>query len=164
MRTTHSKSSLEAARPRVPRAARASAYDAAWVSTMSPAWGPACGSSCRTMSSPCRAVTRQCTRRRASPSRYSRVTTSSSARSRDRDVDQMYNALFREFLTYMVEDPRNITPCMHLHFIAKNIERMGDHATTIAEQVIYLITGTVPDEPRIKGESVMPADLGDGED
>ncbi|MZQ87738.1 phosphate signaling complex protein PhoU [Frigidibacter albus] len=85
-------------------------------------------------------------------------------RSRDRDVDQMYNALFREFLTYMMEDPRNITPCMHLHFIAKNIERMGDHATTIAEQVIYLITGTVPDEPRIKGESVMPADLGDGED
>ena len=85
-------------------------------------------------------------------------------RARDRDVDQMYNALFREFLTYMMEDPRNITPCMHLHFIAKNIERMGDHATTIAEQVIYLITGTVPGEPRIKGESVMPADLGDGED
>ncbi|AMY69648.1 phosphate signaling complex protein PhoU [Frigidibacter albus] len=85
-------------------------------------------------------------------------------RSRDKDVDQMYNALFREFLTYMMEDPRNITPCMHLHFIAKNLERMGDHATTIAEQVIYLITGTVPEEPRIKGESVMPADLGDGED
>jgi len=85
-------------------------------------------------------------------------------RSRDRDVDQMYNALFREFLTYMMEDPRNITPCMHLHFIAKNLERMGDHATTIAEQVIYLITGKVPGEPRIKGESVMPADLGDGED
>ena len=85
-------------------------------------------------------------------------------RSRDREVDQMYNALFREFLTYMMEDPRNITPCMHLHFIAKNLERMGDHATTIAEQVIYLITGTVPEEPRIKGESVMPADLGDGED
>jgi len=85
-------------------------------------------------------------------------------RARDRDVDQMYNALFREFLTYMMEDPRNITPCMHLHFIAKNLERMGDHATTIAEQVIYLITGKVPGEPRIKGESVMPADLGDGED
>ena len=85
-------------------------------------------------------------------------------RSRDKEVDQMYNALFREFLTYMMEDPRNITPCMHLHFIAKNLERMGDHATTIAEQVIYLITGTVPEEPRLKGESVMPADLGDGED
>ncbi len=85
-------------------------------------------------------------------------------RSRDREVDQMYNALFREFLTYMMEDPRNITPCMHLHFIAKNLERMGDHATNIAEQVIYLITGALPGEPRPKGESVMPADLGDGED
>ncbi|WP_126975728.1 phosphate signaling complex protein PhoU [Frigidibacter oleivorans] len=84
--------------------------------------------------------------------------------SRDQDVDQMYNALFREFLTYMMEDPRNITPCMHLHFIAKNIERMGDHATTVAEQVIYLVTGNMPDEPRPKTESVMPADLGDGED
>ncbi len=50
-------------------------------------------------------------------------------RQRDREVDQMYNALFREFLTHMMEDPRNITACMHLHFIAKNIERMGDHAT-----------------------------------
>ena len=85
-------------------------------------------------------------------------------RARDKDVDQMYNALFREFLTYMMEDPRNITACMHLHFIAKNVERMGDHATTIAEQVIYLITGKVPGEPRPKADSVMPADLGEGED
>ena len=46
--------------------------------------------------------------------------------ARDEDVDQMYNALFREFLTFMMEDPRNITSCMHLHFIAKNVERMGD--------------------------------------
>jgi phosphate transport system protein len=75
-------------------------------------------------------------------------------RTRDHDVDQMYNALFREFLTHMMEDPRNISACMHLHFIAKNIERMGDHATTIAEQVIYLITGEIPDEPRPKAESV----------
>ena len=52
---------------------------------------------------------------------------------RDADVDQMYNTLFREFLTFMLEDPRNITSCMHLHFIAKNIERMGDHVTAIAE-------------------------------
>ena len=57
---------------------------------------------------------------------------------RDRDIDQMYNALFREFLTFMMEDPRNITACMHLHFIAKNIERMGDHVTSIAEQVVFL--------------------------
>ncbi|GGO53164.1 phosphate uptake regulator, PhoU [Roseovarius pacificus] len=69
---------------------------------------------------------------------------------RDHDVDQMYNALFREFLTFMMEDPRSITPCMHLHFIAKNTERMGDHVTSIAEQVIYLVTGEMPDEPRPK--------------
>ena len=73
-------------------------------------------------------------------------------RERDQDVDQMYSALFREFLTYMMEDPRNITACMHLHFIAKNIERMGDHATSIAEQVIYLVTGEVPEEDRIKAD------------
>ncbi|OCX61620.1 phosphate transport system regulatory protein PhoU [Thioclava sp. SK-1] len=75
-------------------------------------------------------------------------------RDRDIEVDQMYNALFREFLTYMMEDPRNITACMHLHFIAKNIERMGDHATSIAEQVIYLVTGDLPEEARPKSSSV----------
>lgn len=74
--------------------------------------------------------------------------------NRDREVDQMYNALFREFLTHMMEDPRNITACMHLHFIAKNVERMGDHATTIAEQVIYLVTGHLPEDDRPKAESV----------
>ncbi|MEL7098420.1 MAG: phosphate signaling complex protein PhoU [Pseudomonadota bacterium] len=73
--------------------------------------------------------------------------------SRDRDVDQMYNALFREFLTFMMEDPRNITACMHLHFIAKNIERMGDHVTSIAEQVVYLVTGeSPPDDIRDKAD------------
>ena len=76
-------------------------------------------------------------------------------RRRDEEVDQMYNALFREFLTHMMEDPRNITACMHLHFIAKNIDRMGDHATTIAEQVIYLVTGAKPAEERPKAESVL---------
>lgn len=75
-------------------------------------------------------------------------------RQRDLEVDQMYNALFREFLTYMMEDPRNITACMHLHFIAKNIERMGDHATSIAEQVIYLVTGELPEDSRPKASSV----------
>ncbi|MGI3167530.1 phosphate signaling complex protein PhoU [Pseudooceanicola sp. C21-150M6] len=70
--------------------------------------------------------------------------------ARDSDVDQMYNALFREFLTFMMEDPRNITACMHLHFMAKNTERMGDHVTSIAEQVIYLVTGTTPDDSRPK--------------
>ncbi len=71
---------------------------------------------------------------------------------RDREVDQMYNALFREFLTFMMEDPRNITPCMHLHFIAKNVERMGDHVTAIAEQVVYLVTGLRPEEQRPKAD------------
>lgn len=84
-------------------------------------------------------------------------------RQRDLEVDQMYNALFREFLTFMMEDPRNITSCMHLHFIAKNIERMGDHATTIAEQVIYLVTGDIPDDTRPKSSSVQAeADLATG--
>lgn len=71
-------------------------------------------------------------------------------RNRDLDVDQMYSALFREYLTFMMEDPRNITTCMHLHFMAKNIERMGDHVTSIAEQVIYLVTGDMPDDERPK--------------
>jgi phosphate transport system protein len=74
-------------------------------------------------------------------------------RQRDKDVDQIYNALFRILLTYMLEDPRSITNCMHLHFIAKNMERMGDHATSIAEQVIYLVTGELPDDARPKGDS-----------
>ncbi|WP_420002830.1 phosphate signaling complex protein PhoU [Arenibacterium sp. LLYu02] len=80
---------------------------------------------------------------------------------RDRDVDQMYNALFREFLTHMMEDPRNITACMHLHFIAKNIERMGDHVTAMAEQVIYLVSGHKPDEDRQKADttSVTPQEV-----
>jgi phosphate transport system protein len=73
-------------------------------------------------------------------------------RQRDQEVDQMYNALFREFLTFMMEDPRQITPCMHLHFMAKNIERMGDLTTNMAEQVIYLVTGEMPDEDRPKGD------------
>ena len=74
-------------------------------------------------------------------------------RNRDRDVDQMYNALFREFVTYMMEDSRNISPTMHLHFIAKNIERVGDHATGIAEQVIYLVTGEMPGDDRPKADT-----------
>ncbi|WP_439110565.1 phosphate signaling complex protein PhoU [Lentibacter sp.] len=71
---------------------------------------------------------------------------------RDHEIDQLYNALFREFLTFMMEDPRNITACMHLHFIAKNTERMGDHVTAIAEQVVYLVTGEKPEEAREKGD------------
>lgn len=73
-------------------------------------------------------------------------------RQRDSEVDQMYNGLFRELLTHMMEDPRNITPCMHLLFIAKNLERMGDHVTSIAEQVIYLVSGELPDDDRPKAD------------
>jgi phosphate transport system protein len=80
------------------------------------------------------------------------VALAAEVRLRDQEVDQMYNALFREFLTFMLEDPRNISACMHLHFIAKNIERVGDHATTIAEQVIYLTTGALPGEARPKAD------------
>ena len=86
------------------------------------------------------------------------VVLAEAVRQQDRDVDHMYTGLFREFLTHMMEDPRNITACMHLHFIAKNIERVGDHATTIAEQVIYLATGSLPTDPRPKAESVISGD------
>ena len=80
--------------------------------------------------------------------------------ARDADIDQMYNALFREFLTHMMEDPRNITACMHLHFIAKNMERMGDHVTSIAEQVIYMVRGEMPEESRPKGDRTSFVDSG----
>jgi phosphate transport system protein len=71
---------------------------------------------------------------------------------RDVEVDEMTNALFREFITHMMEDPRNITPCLHYTFIAKNVERMGDLVTGAAEQVVFLITGVRPGE-RVKGTS-----------
>jgi phosphate transport system protein len=68
-------------------------------------------------------------------------------------IDDVYSAIFREQITYMMEDPRNITPCTHLLFIAKNLERMGDHATNIAETVHYAITGDTMANERPKGES-----------
>jgi phosphate transport system protein len=60
---------------------------------------------------------------------------------RDGAIDTLYTSLFRELLTYMMEDPRNITFCTHLLFCAKNVERIGDHTTNIAETVHYLVTG-----------------------
>ncbi|MEM9797019.1 MAG: phosphate signaling complex protein PhoU [Pseudomonadota bacterium] len=81
-------------------------------------------------------------------------------RDRDEEVDQMYNGLFREYLTHMMEDPRNITACMHLHFMAKNIERMGDLVTGIAEQVIYLVTGEMPDDERQKADRTSSSEGG----
>ena len=71
----------------------------------------------------------------------------------DQVVDDIYNALFRELITYMMEDPRNITPCTHLLFIAKNLERIGDHATNIAETVYYAVTGEVLPDARPKGDT-----------
>ena len=78
------------------------------------------------------------------------VALADDVRERDEEVDQLHNTLFRELLSYMTKDERNITPCMHLLFIVKNIERMGDHVTGIAEQIHYLISGEMPDEERTK--------------
>jgi phosphate transport system protein len=71
----------------------------------------------------------------------------------DEEVDAMCTSLFRELLTYMMEDPRNITFCMHLMFCAKDIERMGDHATNIAETVYYMVEGQPIIEQRPKGDT-----------
>ena len=71
---------------------------------------------------------------------------------RDEELDEMYSSLFREFLTYMMEDPRNIGAYTHLLFMAKNIERIGDHATNIAEDLYYLVHGQPLTEMRPKGD------------
>jgi phosphate transport system protein len=71
----------------------------------------------------------------------------------DEEIDAVYTSLFRELLTYMMEDPRNITFCAHLLFCAKNIERMGDHATNIAETVHYMVEGRTLAEERPKGDT-----------
>jgi phosphate transport system protein len=71
----------------------------------------------------------------------------------DQVVDDIYNTIFRELITYMMEDPRNITPCTHLLFIAKNLERIGDHATNIAETIHYAVTGEALPEVRPKGDT-----------
>ena len=69
----------------------------------------------------------------------------------DKAVDELYTAMFRELITYMMEDPRNITSCTHLMFIAKNLERIGDHCTNIAEQVHYAVTGEMLPAMRPRG-------------
>jgi phosphate transport system protein len=71
----------------------------------------------------------------------------------DQVVDDIYNAIFRELITYMMEDPRNITPCTHLLFIAKNLERIGDHATNVAENLYYAVTGESLPDSRPKGDT-----------
>jgi phosphate transport system protein len=74
--------------------------------------------------------------------------------TRDEEVDDMYTGLFRELLTYMMEDPRTITACSHLMFMAKNIERIGDHATNIAETVHFIVNGTKIQGERPKGAPI----------
>ncbi|HTW29618.1 MAG TPA: phosphate signaling complex protein PhoU [Acetobacteraceae bacterium] len=71
----------------------------------------------------------------------------------DQQVDDIYNSIFRELVTYMMEDARNITPCTHLLFVAKNLERIGDHATNIAENVHYAVTGASLPTDRPKGDT-----------
>jgi len=71
----------------------------------------------------------------------------------DRAVDDIYNTIFRELITYMMEDPRNITPCTQLLFIAKNLERIGDHTTNIAETIYYAVKGEVIPDVRPKGDT-----------
>ncbi len=87
--------------------------------------------------------------------------------NRDEELDDMYSSLFRELLTYMMEDPRNITASTHLLFIAKNLERIGDHATNIAETVHFLVRGTQLPPARPKSDEtsftiVRPQNGGSG--
>jgi len=77
-------------------------------------------------------------------------------RQADAELDAEYTRLFRELLTYMMEDPRSITGCTHLLFMAKNIERIGDHATNIAENVLFLVTGEDALPPREKRDATTP--------
>ena len=84
---------------------------------------------------------------------------------RDADLDALEHAVFRDLLTYMMEDPRNISFCAHLLFCSKNIERIGDHATNIAESVFYLATGSnLPIyRPKVRGETDRDAGAAGGD-
>jgi len=86
-----------------------------------------------------------------------------AVREHDDEIDAMYTSLFRELLTYMMEDPRNITACTHLLFCAKNIERIGDHATNIAETVHYIITGSYPALERPRDDHTYEVGAGKAE-
>ena len=79
----------------------------------------------------------------------------------DVEIDQLQSSLFRELLTYMMEDPRNIGHCTHLLFCARNLERIGDHATNIAEQVHYIVTGKTMPTDRPKGDATASQKAGD---
>jgi len=77
----------------------------------------------------------------------------------DEQIDTVNNSLFRELLTYMMEDPRNISVCIHLLFCAKNIERMGDHATNIAETIYYIVEGHALADERPKGDTTSTTNI-----
>jgi phosphate transport system protein len=85
----------------------------------------------------------------------SEVSKAADVWSRDEDVDAQYNSMFRELLTYMMEDPRTISAAAHLLFIAKNLERIGDHATNIAEVIHFIVTGEAPTRERPKTNTVQ---------
>ena len=68
----------------------------------------------------------------------------------DQEVDQMHSSLFKELLTFMAEDPESISTCTHLLFIAKNLERVGDHMTSVAEQIVFIVEGEILDDERPK--------------
>jgi phosphate transport system protein len=86
------------------------------------------------------------------------VTAAEAVWKRDEEIDDAYNGLFRELLTYMMEDPRTITAGTHLMFMAKNIERIGDHVTNIAELIVFRVTGSpfATDRPKGGGEIYRP--------
>jgi phosphate transport system protein len=81
-----------------------------------------------------------------------------AVRNGDAELDELYTSLFRELLTYMAEDPHTITSCTHLLFIAKNIERIGDHATNIAEYTMFIVSGEMPSEEREKRDTTSQPD------
>ena len=74
--------------------------------------------------------------------------------TRDEEVDEHYQSLFREVVTYMIEDPRTISACAHLLFVAKNLERIGDHCTNIAEEIHFLVTGETLTSERPKVDAL----------
>jgi phosphate transport system protein len=84
-----------------------------------------------------------------------------AAWTRDEELDEQYTGLFRELLTYMMEDPRTITACTHLLFMAKNLERIGDHATNIAEDIHFLVNGTPNPQMRRKGDTTIALPVDD---
>lgn len=90
------------------------------------------------------------------------IAKANDVRMRDEEVDMMHTSLFRELLTYMVEDPHSITACTHLLFVAKNVERIGDHVTSIAENVHFLVSGEMPTDERPKSDLSSQAVVEEG--